>query len=89
MQVDRIDNASFLTFHKEKITQTQFEMLRGWGYDLTDLLIQAKYANSKNEGRRAISGRGIRINDRIIDDKFARIGWDKELKLWCIIQILE
>jgi hypothetical protein len=34
-----------------------------------------------------IEQKGIRLNNRVVTDKYARIGWDEELRLWILIEI--
>jgi tyrosyl-tRNA synthetase len=44
------------------------------GTPLADLLAQAGLAASKGEARRLIKGRGVRINDRPVEDEWAMVG---------------
>ncbi|WP_077961002.1 tyrosine--tRNA ligase [Ensifer adhaerens] len=41
---------------------------RGDGVALTDLLVRAGMASSKSEARRAIAGRGVRIDGEVVED---------------------
>ena len=41
---------------------------RADGVELVDLLVRAGMASSKSEARRAISGRGIRIDGDVVED---------------------
>nr|WP_255720614.1 tyrosine--tRNA ligase [Acuticoccus kalidii] len=54
------------------VTLTEVE--RGAGATLVDLMIRAGLAVSKSEARRAIAGRGVRLDGEITEDAEARIG---------------
>ena len=43
------------------------------GVKLLDLLVKSKIMNSKGEARRAISNKGIKINDMLIDNENKKI----------------
>jgi tyrosyl-tRNA synthetase len=53
------------------------------GVDIADLCVRVGFANTKGEARRLIKQGGIRINDIVVPDPFARLARDKEwLMIW-------
>lgn len=87
MNVDKLDSISFLMFEKSNINEAQTSMLKSWGHDFAEHVANVCSDKSKSEVRRMIEQRGIRINNRVVDDKYARIGWEPELKLWVLVQV--
>ncbi len=88
MEVVRRDSISFLGFKKADLSEAQFSMLKTWGYDFAEVIMQSSSSTeSKSLARRLIEQKGIKLNDRVVNDKHARIGWDEELKLWILVEI--
>jgi tyrosyl-tRNA synthetase len=51
------------------------------GAALVDVMVQAGLAESKSEARRLIKGKGVRLNDAVVEDEAARVGAVGEYKL--------
>ena len=56
------------------------------GKAMAEILVTCGMANSKSEGRRAIEGGGIRINDLKVTDPLARLVFDKENNEFFVVQ---
>ena len=56
------------------------------GVAITDILADNQLSSSKSEGRRAIEGGGIRINDLKVTDPLARLVFDKENNEFFVVQ---
>ncbi len=87
MTPERLNNITFISFKKADLSESQLSMLKAWGYDFAEVIRQSSSAESKSSARRLIEQKGIRINDRVVNDKHARIGWDEELRLWVLVEI--
>lgn len=87
MEVVRRDSISFLGFKKADLSEAQFSMLKTWGYDFAEVIMKSSSTESKTSARRLIEQKGIKLNDRVVNDKHARIGWDEELNLWILVEI--
>lgn len=48
------------------------------GIDLADVIVKSNLAGTKSEARRHIASGAIRLNDRKIEDPFARLMLDAE-----------
>jgi tyrosyl-tRNA synthetase len=76
MTPERLNNVTFISFKKADLSESQLSMLKAWGYDFAEVIRQSSSTESKSSARRLIEQKGIRINDRVVNDKHARIGWD-------------
>lgn len=54
------------------------------GVDLAEQIVKADFAKTKSEARRLIKQGGIRIDDRIVKDPFARLAADNNG--WILIE---
>lgn len=53
--------------------ETSVEEVRKMGMDLADVLVTSNLAGTKSEARRHITSGAVRLDDRVVEDPFARL----------------
>jgi tyrosyl-tRNA synthetase len=72
-----------------KLKQTDFETFSNAGEDIAVICVQAGFAKTKSEARRAILGRAIKLQDVVVEDQFARLLFVKKTKLFVLMEHAE
>ena len=69
----KIGQEHFASVIQSKETPTDMPELKSSAYDIITVLVEAGFASSKSDARRAIDGGGVRVNDTKVESYDAKV----------------